>query len=369
VTPGCKFLEIVPDKPFASAQLAWQLLEQFTVTAIPPQDKMEQMTFNKKLDISIQLALKSDVDFVGGMTSSLIKFETRFARLLSHIVRSPRAIMRLNAKVFWRLLRRLGRSNYFPRDAWVIKGIIGWGADTTSFAPSIERQWGKKLLELYASSEGGIMAMQDWRHGPLVLLPDIVFFEFIPHELVSQDNPSTVLIKDVEYGKIYEPVITQLHGMPFVRYRQGDLIRFVRPDGNSSLVPRIEFVGRADDVIDLFGIARINTNSFQQALKTNGLSGDEWFLKKEFEHDRVILRLYTEGSGSTDVAKIKRNLSTELRAVDRHWAEAIYTMGYNPLHIEIVPQGMFRLFTDVQKREHINPTESVLERMRQLRRG
>ncbi|MFC1982615.1 GH3 auxin-responsive promoter family protein [Chloroflexota bacterium] len=367
VKPGCKFLEIVPDRPFASGQLAWQLLQQFTINTIPPPDKTEHLPFNKKLDMSIELALKSDVDFVTGMTSSLLKFEKRFARLLPNIIRSPRAIMQLNAAVFWRLIRRLSISGYLPADVWRIKGIIGWGVDTKSLAPSIERQWGGKLLELYASSEGGIMGMQDWCHGPLALIPDVVFFEFIPHQLVSTDNPSTVLIDDVEQGKIYEPVITHLHGMPLVRYRMGDLVRFNLPEVNASLVPRIEFVGRADDLIDVFGIARINTDTIVRALETNEIFPDEWFLTKEFEHDRVVLRFYTEQNGSASAEKIKRHLNRGLKLVDRHWAEAIFTIGYNPLQIELVPPGTFRLLNNAQKRVRINPPESTLARIRPLK--
>ncbi|MFC1956249.1 GH3 auxin-responsive promoter family protein [Chloroflexota bacterium] len=369
VRPGCRFLEIAPESPFASGQLARQLMQEFTVTTIPHPEKAKHMAFNKKMEMAIKLALKSDIDFVAGMTSSLIKFENKFARLVPDIMHSPKAIKELHPAVAWRLIRRLGRSDTLPADVWKIKGIFSWGVDTATYARRLEHQWGKKPLELYASSEGGIVAMQDWRHGPLALLPDSVFFEFIPHNLVNTSNPSTILINDVEYGEVYEPVITQFYGMPLMRYRQGDLIRFLPPDDNTDFVPRMEFVGRADDLVDIFGISRITTDTLVEALTRTGISHDEWFLTSGIEHDKLVLRLYTEKDGATNAAETKRRLSRELRLIDRHWAEAIYTMGYNPLQIELVSPGTFRLLGGAQKLAHINPPESMVQRLSRLIKG
>ncbi|MFC1971739.1 GH3 auxin-responsive promoter family protein, partial [Chloroflexota bacterium] len=150
---------------------------------------------------------------------------------------------------------------------------------------------------------------------------------------------------------------------------QGDLLRFCPPDGKADLVPRMEFVGRADDLIDIFGISRITTDTVVQALERTGIFHDKWFLTKEFKHRQLVLRLYTELDGATDVVEMKRRLSRELRLIDRHWAEAIYTMGYNPLQIELVPPGTFRHLSDTQKRAHINPPESTMQEIDRLIRS
>jgi phenylacetate-coenzyme A ligase PaaK-like adenylate-forming protein len=178
-----------------------------------------------------------------------------------------------------------------------------------------------------------------------------------------------VLISEVEPGKVYEPVITNFYGMPLMRYRQGDLLRFVMPDGNANLVPRIQIIGRADDTIDVFGISRINTVTVAQALEQSGLSCDDWFLKKEFESGKMLLRLYIELDGSIDAAEMKRRFSRGLKLVDRHWAEAIFTMRYNPLEIKLLPPGTFRRLHDSHKMVHINPPDSTIQEINGISKG
>ena len=366
VMPGCKLLNLIPERPFASAQLAFGLKDQFSVELIPPPDTSEKLVFIKKIDTAIELGLNSNVDFVIGMTSSLLKLSDRFPQVIQGVRLSPGALVKLHPAVAWRLLWNRRDGSQLPKAAWKVKGIIGWGTDSDVFERDFERQWGKKLLQMYASSESGIMAMQDWRHGPLVFLPDSVFFEFIPQESLNASNPSTLLINEVEVGKVYEPVITSFYGMPFLRYRQGDLVRIVSCDSKENGVPRMTFVGRADDIIDAFGIARLNTEVVSQALGQIGLTQREWFLRKEFNQDRVILRLYIELDSGNDVATVEQRVSRAVKSIDRHWGEAVYTMGYNPIKIRALPPGTFRRLGDDCARVHMNPPDSMIKEIERL---
>jgi len=193
-----------------------------------------------------------------------------------------------------------------------------------------------------------------------------VFFEFIPQESLNASNPSTLLINEVEVGKVYEPVITSFYGMPFLRYRQGDLVRIVSCDSKENGVPRMTFVGRADDIIDAFGIARLNTEVVSQALGQIGLTQREWFLRKEFNQDRVILRLYIELDSGNDVATVEQRVSRAVKSIDRHWGEAVYTMGYNPIKIRALPLGTFRRLGDDCARVHMNPPDSMIKEIERL---
>jgi hypothetical protein len=369
VMPNCKLLNLIPERPFASAQLAFGLRDQFSVQLIPAPETSERMPFIKKMDTAILMALNNDTNFAIGMTSSLMKLGERLRHMLPDIRRSPSALLKLHPAVAWRLLWSRRDGSQLPRGAWKVKGIIGWGADSDFFEKDFEHQWGKKLLQMYASSESGIMAMQDWRHGPLAFLPDSVFFEFIPREFVDTNNPPTVLIGDVEEGKVYEPVITSFYGMPFLRYRQGDLVRLVRVDGKENSVPRMTFVGRADDTIDMFGIARLNTDVVSQALEQSGLTQREWFLRKEFSPGRIMLRLYIEMDGGSDLTKVESRVSRELKTVDRHWAEAVYTMGYNPIKIKALPPDTFCRLASDHGRVHMNPPDSTIQEIDRLTEG
>ena len=110
-----------------------------------------------------------------------------------------------------------------PKDLWGSKAITCWGTDTSIYRDKIIYYWGKEPYEIYVFSEGGIIAMQAWNKKGMIFCLDVVFLEFVPEEewLKSREDeeyqPATVLFDEVEEGKIYELVVTSLHGMPFLR--------------------------------------------------------------------------------------------------------------------------------------------------------
>jgi phenylacetate-coenzyme A ligase PaaK-like adenylate-forming protein len=195
---------------------------------------------------------------------------------------------------------------------------------------------------MYGSSEGGLMAMQDWHKTSLAFIPDTNFFEFIPEEQINAEHPRTVLIDEVQEGKAYELVLTNFYGMPFARYRQGDLVRIVRGDTVNGGVPRMEFLGRADDTIDLFGISRINTGVVSEALNNIGINAPNWCLHKNYESGKIFLDFYIESTPELSSIKLEQPLSKAIRKVDRHWGEAVVTMSYNPIRINLLQQGAFQ---------------------------
>jgi len=91
--------------------------------------------------------------------------------------------------------------------------------------------WGRYPLDVYAGSECLIMAIQTWDYEGLSFVPTSNFLEFIPEEesLKSKANPGyqpkTLLLDEVKPGENYELAITSFHGMPFMRYRLGDMVK------------------------------------------------------------------------------------------------------------------------------------------------
>jgi hypothetical protein len=372
VAPGIRALIILPPQPFASACLASCLSEQFPAQILPPLDIGQKLPFRRRIDLGLQLALVHDLDYVISMTSSLLVTGERASRMANR-GGIPLSITKLNHRVLWRLLwRRFGfRRNLAPRHLWSVKGIVSWGADTDIFKKRIEAQWGRPLYQLYASSESGIIAMQESLKGPLAFLPDSVFLEFLPEEeKEAGDDARTVLISEVEDGKLYEPVITNFYGMPFLRYRQGDLVRIHRDD--SGKVPRMSFYGRADDVIDLYGIARLNTQTVSRALELAGVTHGNWCLRKEYEGDKAILMFYIEVAEGTQATEIERLLHRGLKAADQHYREAVYTMAFNPTRVTALPQGTFqRLAASAggsSRQMKMNPPDSLIQELMTLSR-
>lgn len=75
---------------------------------------------------------------------------------------------------------------------------------------------------------------------------DLAFFEFIPVD--SDDHEKTLLLSELEVGKLYEIIITTKGG--FYRYQLKDVVRVVGFEGET---PLLEFAYRANHVTDLCG--------------------------------------------------------------------------------------------------------------------
>ncbi len=102
-------------------------------------------------------------------------------------------------------------------------------------------------LETYNASEGFFAIQDDMSDNSMLLMLDYgVFYEFIPVEEISSDNPRTLTIGEVEKGVNYAVVISTDGGL--WRYTIGDTIEF------TSLFPhKIKITGRTKHFINAFG--------------------------------------------------------------------------------------------------------------------
>lgn len=116
----------------------------------------------------------------------------------------------------------------------------------------------KKLVDRYAgpdvrlfyvglnASEGMISLPMELDVPDTVLLPDSMFFEFLP---IDSDNlDDIVTIDKVEVGKTYEIIITNLSG--FYRYRIRDAVKITGMHNNT---PLIQFQYRIDQTLSVLG--------------------------------------------------------------------------------------------------------------------
>lgn len=79
-----------------------------------------------------------------------------------------------------------------------------------------------------------------------VIIPDTVFYEFIPVKESNKENPKTYCIDELKVGEKYEIIITNYAG--FYRYRLGDVVKVVDYYNNS---PEIEFLYRKNQVLNM----------------------------------------------------------------------------------------------------------------------
>ncbi|EXB28722.1 hypothetical protein L484_009408 [Morus notabilis] len=113
-----------------------------------------------------------------------------------------------------------------------------------------------KACTMYASSECyfglNLKPMCDPSEVSYTIMPNMAFFEFMPHDdhsspPLSRDNPpSLVDMADVEVGKEYELVITTYAGL--CRYRVGDILQVT---GFHNSAPQFRFVRRKNVLLSI----------------------------------------------------------------------------------------------------------------------
>lgn len=98
----------------------------------------------------------------------------------------------------------------------------------------------------YAATEGMIGINPDAFKIRYVVIPDTVFYEFIPIEEAENINPKTYCINELKLDQKYEVVLTNHAG--FYRYKLYDVVKVVDFYNNS---PEIEFLYRKNQVLNM----------------------------------------------------------------------------------------------------------------------
>ena len=115
---------------------------------------------------------------------------------------------------------------------------------------------------VYAATEGTIGINPYIKKIRYVIIPDTVFYEFIPFKEIDKNNPKTLLINELNVGEEYEIVITNYAGL--YRYRLGDVVKVVSYYNNC---PEIEFLFRKNQVLNMVS-EKTNEEQLTSALKS-----------------------------------------------------------------------------------------------------
>ena len=139
-------------------------------------------------------------------------------------------------------------SKVWPR----MKFIAGIGTGGFKlYADKIKEKYsGDQVAQLklgISASEGTFTVPVDLNREDTALIPDSVFFEFLP--LDADDDFSKIVTMDkLEIGKDYEIIITNCSG--FYRYRMRDAIRVTGMFNNT---PTVQFLFRIDQTVSIMG--------------------------------------------------------------------------------------------------------------------
>ena len=386
MSPGARFLLMLAPPPYASGCLIQSLAQHFSFRLLPDPERTKDMEFQDRIRKGFEMALKDGVDVIGGIASILVKMGEEFdeqtrGRKFSWLMLHPRIVLLMLQAV---LRSKREKRNILPKDLWPAKAIMTGGMDTAIYRDDIARYWGSEPYEFYICAEAFYVAIQGWNKRGMIFLPDMVFLEFIPYEELRDHGddkdyqPSTVLLGELEEGKLYEVVITQFYGMPLLRYRIKDLIKVIalRDDEAGINLPQIAFQRRVDETINLAGLAQLDEKTIWQAIANTGIKYTEWSACKEYDRDQTFLRLYLELKERKEAAEIATMIDEQLKIVDTDYKDIDAYLGLQPVRVTVVSRGTFQRYMDEKRKEgadlahlkpaHVNVSEAVVQRLLQL---
>jgi len=387
-----KTLATMASHDYGSGIVGYLMQQALDFDLMPP--NAEDVTFQAKMKAGFDEALCRGLDALGGLPSILVYVgetlrqegvgvDARF--LLTH----PGALARVTKG--WIKSRLAGRP-MLPRDLWSVKVIVGGGADSSIFADRVEELWGKRPLEIYGATEGGIYATQTWDYEGMTFIPNLNFFEFIPErehfkwQLNREYQPKTILMDEVEEGKNYEIVLTSFHGGIFTRYRIGDIVRItsLRNESLGIDTPQMVFQGRADDFVDVTSLGRLTEKMIVQAVESTTIPHVDWVARKEIVDNESVLHLYMELRDGYIASEesVATEVHEQFRKMDKRHRCNLYNLigdmqtvlGLRPVQVSLLPQGAFASYGAHRRAggngingkhlSHINPSDEVISMLR-----
>jgi hypothetical protein len=368
--------------PYVSGVLASKSEEEFGFRYFPSPAESERMSFPERLEKGFCMALSDGMNGFYGLSGILVAIGERFKQGATNVkpaelLSKPKALLRLmKGKVKSSLQGR----QMLPRDLWSLNGISCGGTDGVVYKDKIEAMWGVRPLDVYAGTEGLILAMQTWDYSGMTFTPHLNFLEFIPENehfrwlLDRSYQPKTVLLNEVKPDQNYEVVITNFHGGAMVRYRIGDMVKItaLRNDNLGIDIPQMAFNRRADDLIDIAGFTRLTEREIWQAIENTGIPYVDWTGRKEIIGEKAVLHLYIElkdgyTSSNQHLASAVHN---QLKKLDSDYADLESMLGLAPLKVTLLPAGAFVTYIASRLHEgadlahlkprHINPSDQVI---------
>jgi len=386
-----KVLYTVGGPEYASGAAGELTRRAFNFDFLP--SNAEGLSFTDRIKVAFAQALDEGLDAFGGLPSVLAVVGDQMREQpkkpdIGFLVAHPRAALRL---VMGLSRSRVAGRPMLPRDIWDLKVILGGGTDSAVFKKKVEQMWGRRPLEMYGGTEGGIYATQTWDYNSLTFVPNLNFLEFVPEDehlkwqLDHSYNPKTVLLDEVKSNQNYELIITNFHGGTLARFRIGDMIRIVslRNEETRINLPQMIFHSRADYLIDIAGLGRLTERIIWEALEKTGVPYVEWTARKEVLGDRAVLHLFVEPRYVNGIAErdIVKSFSRELQKLEKQYhhnpyniydsdAETESEARSRQVEVTLLRQGAFADYIAQRQSEgadlghlkppHINPADKTL---------
>lgn len=378
-------LYAVAPKPYISGLLADLLRMQSPINYLPPLEEAQDLSFEDRIKLGFQQAMTAGFDYFFGLSLVLVNVGEKIRdsskkTSLRPFLKSPRALWRLSRG---KLRSKLAGRPMMPKDLWHIKGIIGSGTDSFVYKDKIKELWGKNPLDLYACTEGGVIATQAWDYSGMTFFPNLNFLEFIPEDeqlkwqMDHSYQPKTLLLNEVKAGENYEIVVTPFHGGALMRYKVGDMIRIqsLRDDKLGIELPQMAFERRVDDFLDFY-VVNFTERSIWQAIESTGVPYEDWIAYKDAEHMTLNIGLELKNGFQGDKEKIAAMIYNKLTQPDSNKSNEVTRdndltdVTDFEIKVDLLPKGTFAGYIARRRAEgadmahlkppHVNPPEKVL---------
>ncbi|MEA4832905.1 MAG: GH3 auxin-responsive promoter family protein [Oscillospiraceae bacterium] len=365
--------------PYVTGLFPHVFKEEIEFNFLPPVSEALKMSFGERNRLGFKMGMQKGIDVFFGMSSvihyvtvnfsSMLKSGSTGSGLLKKITKmSPKMLFRF---IHAKYISQKESRDIKPRDLFSLKSLVCAGTDTASYKSFLADEWGVKPLEIFAGTEPSIIGTETPARNGMVFFPDTCFYEFIPEAEVYKNiddksyEPRTVLLNELCEGGIYELVISVLKGGAFMRYRVGDMFRCVGSSGDpDTSLPRLVYIDRVPDVIDIAGFTRITEASISDVIRLSGVAVSDWTAKKEYDSQkRPFMHLYAEIDESrlaaiaVSAGLLKEHLETYFKYFDTDYHDLKKMLGIEPLQITIIKCGTFEKYTEYRRKpiRRINP--------------
>ena len=210
--------------------------------------------------------------------------------------------------------------------------------------------------ETYAASEALMAVARRAGDTSFVLLPDSSYYEFVPMD--SEDEETTVGIADLEEGKEYEVILTNLSG--FYRYRIEDVVRCT---GFYNQAPMIEFVYRKNQMLSIAG-EKTNEEavrwSVEKFIKDTGCEIVDYsvYADKSTEPGRYIMLMEADHVVPRDkIPEYRDAIEARLSQANPSYGEKVRTGVLGPTKLEFVQQETYQLYRDMMMAKGVSPNQ------------
>ncbi len=227
----------------------------------------------------------------------------------------------------------------FPEFCVLVQGGVNFEPYKAKLFESIGKDI--DVIELYPASEG-FFAFQDSQteEGLLLNTDSGIFYEFVPVEEISNENPTRLTLKDVKLNKNYVLIISSNAGL--WAYNIGDTVKFV------SLNPyRLLVTGRVKHFISAFGehvIAEEVEDALMKAAETEHLKIREFTVAPNISttDEKSFHEWYIEFENlPKNLERFAQKVDKNLRKKNIYYDDLIKGNILQPLKIQVMQKNGF----------------------------